>query len=278
MFLLIVGSAQTVSAQEASSTPPFTITASAPAAGAMSVPVTVIPTLTFSNQIKSAGATSTHVQLRDFTSDAPVLLNISPSGDGLLLTLQPTDGPLGYSQKYYFYVDATVKDIYDQGMSGWVKSNKDNHAFTTEAAPIIPPDATSTPPEATSTVPAEPTATSTASEKDTPRYDTSGFYRRNGGRSKSVSVATPKVLGAVTFVASDVPTLGLFATNLGLGSVGPMVLVLQERLVGENLYHGALDSHFGPQLAVAVRAYQLAHELPVTGFVGVLTRAALNAE
>jgi hypothetical protein len=202
-----------VSAEEASST--LSVVNFSPSDGESGVSIGVKPTITFSAPLNPSTLSTTNIELREYqNAEAGVDTTLTLSGSDTTVIFTPV-APLKYNQQYYFFVGTGLKDVGGNWLPAqtWYHGQRANHEFTTEAAPIVPPDATSTPPEATSTVPAEPTATSTAAEKDTPRYDTSGSYRRSGGRSKSVSLATPKVLGAVTFVASDVPTLGLFATR-----------------------------------------------------------------
>lgn len=63
-----------------------------------------------------------------------------------------------------------------------------------------------------------------------------------------------------------------FTRNLRYGSVGNDVVKLQERLGVSPTW-----PIFGPKTKKAVLKYQEAQGLPVTGFVGPLTRAKLNA-
>lgn len=65
---------------------------------------------------------------------------------------------------------------------------------------------------------------------------------------------------------------GASTLDLKLGSSGDAVRALQARL------GIAADGAFGPQTERAVRAFQRSHELPVTGLVGPLTRAALQED
>lgn len=77
-----------------------------------------------------------------------------------------------------------------------------------------------------------------------------------------------------------------FEQNLTVGSRGEAVLKLQQFLnktpataiaaAGRPGSAGKETSVFGPATTAAVKAFQKAHGLPMTGFVGKLTRAALN--
>lgn len=79
---------------------------------------------------------------------------------------------------------------------------------------------------------------------------------------------TGRVLGAETFS---------FSRDLTLGSKGDDVMELQTVLItGGFLSLGAPTGTFGPLTRAAVVKYQAAHGLPATGYVGSLTRAALN--
>lgn len=88
---------------------------------------------------------------------------------------------------------------------------------------------------------------------------------------------------AVMALATIVGAQGYsFSTNLTVGSTGPAVVALQTALMSQgfsiaSIANGsASKGYFGAQTQSAVRAYQSAHGVPSTGFVGPLTRAALN--
>jgi len=74
-----------------------------------------------------------------------------------------------------------------------------------------------------------------------------------------------------------------FTTNLTVGSRGADVVALQNALIAGGYHIASIESgattpgYFGSQTQAAVKAYQAAHGVPSTGFVGPLTRAALNA-
>lgn len=70
-----------------------------------------------------------------------------------------------------------------------------------------------------------------------------------------------------------------FAADMTIGSTGQDVLELQKTLISLGfLQIAAPTEYYGPMTAAAVKLYQTAHGIPATGFVGPLTRAALNAE
>jgi cell wall-associated NlpC family hydrolase len=74
---------------------------------------------------------------------------------------------------------------------------------------------------------------------------------------------------AVTAMAAPAAA-GASTLDLSMGSSGAAVKQLQARL------GIAADGQFGPQTLAAVRSFQRSHDLPVTGLVGPLTRAALG--
>lgn len=73
-----------------------------------------------------------------------------------------------------------------------------------------------------------------------------------------------------------------FSYNLSAGSEGADVVALQTALMNAGFNIPAITSgaaakgYFGSQTQAAVRAYQAANGIPNTGFVGPLTRTALN--
>jgi hypothetical protein len=68
----------------------------------------------------------------------------------------------------------------------------------------------------------------------------------------------------------------LFDTNLGVGMSGQDVSELQARLATEGYFTATVTGYFGPITMSAVQAYQRAHGIADTGYVGPLTRAELN--
>lgn len=73
-----------------------------------------------------------------------------------------------------------------------------------------------------------------------------------------------------------------FSSNLTVGSTGADVVALQTALMaaGHNIpavaSGAAAKGYFGSQTKTAVQAYQASKSIPTTGFVGPMTRAALN--
>ena len=67
-----------------------------------------------------------------------------------------------------------------------------------------------------------------------------------------------------------------FTSNLALGARGQDVVELQDRLRTEGYFDVDSTGYFGLTTYGAVRAYQRAHGIADTGFVGPITRAMLN--
>ncbi len=68
-------------------------------------------------------------------------------------------------------------------------------------------------------------------------------------------------------------------SNLSLGSKGSEVVTLQTYLIQQNLLTtetGAATGYFGNQTFEAVKVYQRSNNIEATGFVGPLTRVAIN--
>jgi hypothetical protein len=94
---------------------------------------------------------------------------------------------------------------------------------------------------------------------------------------KKVLIASGVAVLAFAMIASAAS----FNTNLTVGSTGADVVALQTALMtaGYNIpaiAAGTPKGYFGSQTQTAVKAYQAARSIPSTGFVGPLTRAALN--
>ncbi len=69
----------------------------------------------------------------------------------------------------------------------------------------------------------------------------------------------------------------MFTSNLGYGMRSADVVQLQNRLKMAGYFtYPTSTGYFGPITRAAVKAYQTANGIPSTGFVGVLTRGALN--
>lgn len=89
-----------------------------------------------------------------------------------------------------------------------------------------------------------------------------------GGTPQTTTQGTGAVHGENTFK---------FLTDFGIGTQGESVIELQKRLRSEGYFtHPTNTGYFGPATAAAVQAYQRAHGLSATGYVGPLTRNSLN--
>ncbi|MYR64312.1 peptidoglycan-binding protein, partial [Streptomyces sp. SID625] len=67
--------------------------------------------------------------------------------------------------------------------------------------------------------------------------------------------------------------------TVAVGSSGPVVADLQQRLQRLGLYLGSADGYFDTSLETALRRYQKARNIPQeNGAYGPLTRAVLTAE
>ncbi|MEI6396677.1 MAG: peptidoglycan-binding domain-containing protein [Candidatus Taylorbacteria bacterium] len=90
---------------------------------------------------------------------------------------------------------------------------------------------------------------------------------------KKILTASTVAILAFAVVASA----ATFSANLTVGSRGADVTALQTALIagGYSIPAGA-TGYFGSQTKAAVQKYQAAKGVPATGFVGPLTRAALN--
>jgi len=89
--------------------------------------------------------------------------------------------------------------------------------------------------------------------------------------------------GVAVLAFASVAAAYTFSSNLTVGSTGAAVSALQNWLIGAGYSIPAIQSgaanpgYFGAQTQAAVKKYQAANGIPNTGFVGPLTRAALNA-
>ncbi len=98
---------------------------------------------------------------------------------------------------------------------------------------------------------------------------------------KKLLIATGVAIVAFATVAAAQGAT--FNTNLTVGSTGADVVALQTWLMANGYSIPAISSgaaakgYFGSQTKTAVMAYQSAKGIPNTGFVGPLTRGALNA-
>lgn len=151
--------------------------------------------------------------------------------------------------------------------------------------------ATSTPPTATST----PATTTPATTTPVTSPDENPSEGRRGGRSgdrvrgpaftnfippmspialENIGLAPQVfVLGVTTAARESL----LFTAYLTVGSRGAEVIALQTRLKEAGSFNGPITGYYGPLTKAAVRAFQRAHGVSMTGNVGPLTRAVLNS-
>ena len=70
----------------------------------------------------------------------------------------------------------------------------------------------------------------------------------------------------------------IFIINISNGMRSNYVIELQNKLRSLGYFtYPVTTGYFGPITLASVRAFQYAHNIPITGFVGPLTRAALNS-
>lgn len=72
-------------------------------------------------------------------------------------------------------------------------------------------------------------------------------------------------------------TLGFFETNLKYGDRGEKVAELQEYLISNGFMAGSATGNFYSITKKAVKDFQIAHNLPSTGYFGVLSRGVVNS-
>jgi hypothetical protein len=89
--------------------------------------------------------------------------------------------------------------------------------------------------------------------------------------------------GVAVMAFASIAAAATFNANLTVGSTGAEVMDLQTFLLGKGYVIPSISSgaaskgYFGSQTKTAVMKYQADHGIPNTGFVGPLTRAALNS-
>lgn len=89
---------------------------------------------------------------------------------------------------------------------------------------------------------------------------------------------TLRLIGAVILLAMPMVSLASIDQNLQYGSRGPKVTELQEFLIDQSYLTGSATGNFYALTLKAVKAFQAAHNISSTGYVGVLTRAEINSE
>ncbi len=98
--------------------------------------------------------------------------------------------------------------------------------------------------------------------------------------AKITLVIQGQVLGVSTSTVSQGQVLSTstfnFTRMLSLGLRGSDVKELQNQLTEEGFYNGLITGYFGSATRLAVKAYQAAHNVRITGIVGSLTMTELN--
>ena len=85
----------------------------------------------------------------------------------------------------------------------------------------------------------------------------------------SLFIATLALLPSIAFASFDV--------SLKYGSRGEAVAELQELLISEGFMTGSATGNFYSLTLKAVKAFQLAHNLPSTGFFGIMSGTVANS-
>ncbi len=80
------------------------------------------------------------------------------------------------------------------------------------------------------------------------------------------------------FLAFSTPSYAAITTNLGYGSSGSQVIELQEFLTEGGLYTGPITGNFYSLTLASVKRYQASKGIDATGYVGPLTRAAIEGD
>jgi peptidoglycan hydrolase-like protein with peptidoglycan-binding domain len=102
-----------------------------------------------------------------------------------------------------------------------------------------------------------------------------GYGGTSGGPGRTGTRGTPRSAGSQGSVLGAAARA--FNANFGQGGAGDDVRELQERLRALGYFTFPTSTgYFGPITFAAVQAFQRANGIPATGFVGPLTRAALN--
>lgn len=90
---------------------------------------------------------------------------------------------------------------------------------------------------------------------------------------KSLSLLVGGILLTMPLVS-----LAQITSPLSYGSRGEQVTELQEFLISNNYLQGTATGNFFSLTLAGVKAFQSAHNIPNTGYVGVLTRTEINNE
>jgi peptidoglycan hydrolase-like protein with peptidoglycan-binding domain len=89
-----------------------------------------------------------------------------------------------------------------------------------------------------------------------------------------------KIVTIITFGIFIIPSLSFASidNNLKYGNKGPQVIELQEFLIDKGFLQGSATGNFYSLTLKAVKAFQSANSIPTTGYVGILTRTAINTD
>lgn len=119
----------------------------------------------------------------------------------------------------------------------------------------------------------EPTPEENDDNSSSPQSSSKSRRSSSGSNSNS-----GEVLGASTTTPAAPAQAYVFARDLGYGAMGADVTELQKLLTAKGFYKGPITGTFGLLTKDAVIAYQTANGIFASGFVGPITRAALNKE
>ncbi|MDD4080316.1 MAG: peptidoglycan-binding domain-containing protein [Eubacteriales bacterium] len=123
-------------------------------------------------------------------------------------------------------------------------------------------------------------------------------HKPGGLKAKALALAALLLIGAITFILIRIsavnqayqtllattekptlspPILSFQATDalFRMGSIGPEVIQLQERLTALGYYQGELDGQFGRATQEAISRFQAQNGLEADGMAGSLTLARL---
>ncbi len=176
----------------------------------------------------------------------------------------------------------TSSNINAAGLFSWTPTTADvgSHVLTITAGDPAGNSVSTTVPllvqaGAASTTPTTPVATTTPVSSSTPATATTTVVASTTPPvlTPPVTVTPPVVQPAPTAAASDGY---VFKTPLSLGVRSVAVTELQKRLVSLGYLSVAPTGYYGVLTTAAVRKFQAANGLAQVGFVGPLTRAALN--
>ncbi|MCX6713122.1 MAG: peptidoglycan-binding domain-containing protein [Candidatus Vogelbacteria bacterium] len=111
---------------------------------------------------------------------------------------------------------------------------------------------------------------------DAPSVSSSNSGGGGGGGGYTPPIITVPAEQSVNIVAPSRAARNLFTSTLAYGSQSSQVKALQNKLVTEGFLKAKATGYFGQATVAAVKAYQKAHGVRVTGNVGPATRTELN--